>query len=71
MSSGALAEALKVSAASMSFHLGHLETAGLVKSKRESRSIIYSADYTTLGQTLQYLMKDCCNDDPRIRNCCS
>jgi DNA-binding transcriptional ArsR family regulator len=70
MASGALAEALEVSAASMSFHLGQLETAGLVTSSRQSRSIVYKADYASLGNLVRFLMEDCCNDDPRVRACC-
>ncbi|MGL6181069.1 MAG: ArsR/SmtB family transcription factor [Aestuariivirga sp.] len=70
MPSGALAEALGVSAASMSFHLGQLESAGLVTSSRQSRSIIYKADYRKLGAVIRFLMEDCCNDDPRVRACC-
>lgn len=70
MPSGALAEALGVSAASMSFHLGQLESAGLVTSARQSRSIIYNADYRKLGAVIRFLMEDCCNDDPRVRACC-
>ena len=70
MPSGALAEALGVSAASMSFHLGQLKSAGLVTSSRQSRSIIYKADYRKLGAVIRFLMEDCCNDDPRVRACC-
>jgi DNA-binding transcriptional ArsR family regulator len=68
--SGALAEALGVSTASMSFHLGQLESAGLVASKRQSRSIIYRANYKSLGALVDFLMEDCCNGDPKIRSCC-
>ena len=54
----------------MSFHLGQLESAGLVTSSRQSRSIIYKADYRKLGAVIRFLMEDCCNDDPRVRACC-
>lgn len=70
MPSGALAEALGVSPASMSFHLGHLESAGLLKSTRQSRSIIYTANYEALGGLIRFLMEDCCSGDSRVRRCC-
>jgi ArsR family transcriptional regulator, arsenate/arsenite/antimonite-responsive transcriptional repressor len=70
LASGALAEKLGVSAASSSFHLGHLEQAGLVVSKRASRSIIYCANYEKLGALIQFLLEDCCGNDPRITDCC-
>ncbi|MES3027676.1 MAG: metalloregulator ArsR/SmtB family transcription factor [Pseudomonadota bacterium] len=60
-SAGAIAEALDGAAASrISFHLNQLERAGLVVSRREGRSIIYSAIFPTLSDLVAFLMKDCC-----------
>lgn len=60
-SAGAIAEALDGAAASrISFHLSQLERAGLVVSRREGRSIIYSAIFPTLSDLVAFLMKDCC-----------
>jgi DNA-binding transcriptional ArsR family regulator len=70
LASGVLAEAMKTSPANISFHLGQLESAGLVKSRRESRSIIYAADYEALGALIQFLMVDCCSGDRRVLACC-
>ncbi len=66
MASGTIAEALKVSPSNMSFHLKDLEHAGMITSRREARSIIYSADYGTLTALIQFLMKDCCAGNPEI-----
>ncbi|MDQ0503600.1 ArsR/SmtB family transcription factor [Xanthobacter agilis] len=49
-----------------SFHLSHLEQAGLVCSRREGRSIIYSAALPTLSGLIAFLMKDCCNGHPDV-----
>jgi ArsR family transcriptional regulator, arsenate/arsenite/antimonite-responsive transcriptional repressor len=68
--SGELATMVGVSTASMSFHLGHLQQAGLVNSRRSSRHIIYSAAYERLGGLIKYLMEDCCSGDPRVKRCC-
>jgi DNA-binding transcriptional ArsR family regulator len=70
MASGALADAIKTSPANISFHLGQLESAGLVKSRRQSRSIIYAANYAALGGLIEFLMKDCCSSDSRVLACC-
>jgi ArsR family transcriptional regulator len=70
LASGALAEAMKTSPANISFHLGQLESAGLVKSRRESRSIFYVANYEALGALIQFLMEDCCSSDARVLACC-
>ncbi len=60
-SAGAIAETLDGAAASrISFHLSQLERAGLVVSRREGRSIIYSAIFPTLSDLVAFLMKDCC-----------
>lgn len=57
---GVLAEQLNASASRLSFHLTHLEHAGLVASRREGRSIIYSAVYPALAALLDFLKHDCC-----------
>lgn len=60
MPAGALAEAVGVPASSMSFHLAQLANAGLVSQRRQSRSIIYAADYAAMNGLLAYLMENCC-----------
>jgi ArsR family transcriptional regulator, arsenate/arsenite/antimonite-responsive transcriptional repressor len=70
LASGNLAESVGVSPATMSFHLGQLEASSLVSSRRVSRRIIYSANYDQLGALLSFIMKDCCANDPRVKNCC-
>jgi DNA-binding transcriptional ArsR family regulator len=61
MAAGAITEAIAgASAPRISFHLSHLENAGLVVSRREGRSIIYSAVFTALSDLVAFLMRDCC-----------
>jgi ArsR family transcriptional regulator len=45
----------------MSFHLNQLRFAGLVSSRRESRSIIYSANFKSMTDLLAYLTDQCCD----------
>lgn len=66
VSAGALANAVAVSASNVSFHLRDLERAGLVRSRRVARSIVYSADYGALAGLVQFLMQDCCCGRPEI-----
>ena len=61
---GALAEALGVPPSSMSFHLAQLANAGLVTQRRESRSIIYAADYAAMNALMAYLSENCCGGVP-------
>src|SRR6202142_953685 len=44
----------------MSFHLNRLRFAGLISSRRVSRSIIYSANFKAMNDLLSYLTENCC-----------
>ena len=57
---GAIAEALVIPNSSLSFHLAALTRAGLIRQERQSRSLIYSADYTAMNDVVGYLMENCC-----------
>ena len=57
---GAIAEALGVPNSSLSFHLAHLTRAGLIKQERQSRSLIYSANYAGMNALVGFLMENCC-----------
>jgi ArsR family transcriptional regulator len=60
MAAGALSDALDVPPSSMSFHLAQLQNAGLVTQRRQSRSLIYSADYAAMNGLIGYLLDNCC-----------
>ena len=69
LSAGAIGKAMDgASSSRMSFHLSHLEHAGLVASRREGRSIIYSADFAALSGLIAFLMRDCCQGHPEVCN---
>jgi ArsR family transcriptional regulator len=60
---GQIAERLNLPSATLSFHLNQLKHAGLVTFRRESRSLIYAAEYTAMNDLLAYLTKNCCQGD--------
>lgn len=68
MAAGMIADEVGAGASAISFHLKGLEHAGLVSSRREARSIIYAANYETLSNIIQFLMRDCCGGQPEICN---
>ncbi len=60
MAAGQIAEALGVPNSSLSFHLAQLAESGLVHQRREGRSLIYTADFTAMGNLVDYLTENCC-----------
>jgi ArsR family transcriptional regulator len=60
MAAGEIARQLGVPQNTMSTHLGILARAGIVRSERHSRSIIYRADLDGLRALTLFLIKDCC-----------
>jgi ArsR family transcriptional regulator len=61
---GQIGERLGLPSATLSFHLNHLKQSGLVKCRRESRSLIYTAEYEAMTALLAYLTENCCQGDP-------
>ena len=66
IAAGALAEKVGVSPSNVSFHLKELERAGLVTTRRDARSIVYSAAYEAMSGLIRFLMEDCCSGRPEI-----
>jgi DNA-binding transcriptional ArsR family regulator len=60
---GRIAEKLDLPSATLSFHLNQLRHAGLVTFRRESRSLIYAAEYAAMNDLLAYLTENCCQGD--------
>lgn len=70
---GLIAEKLGIVSSSMSFHLAALANAGLVNQRRQSRLIIYSANYPAMNGLMGYLSENCCGGVPCIDEivCCA
>ncbi len=63
---GAIAATAGVPGNTMSTHLAILSRAGLVSARRQSRSIIYTANLDTIRDVLSFLVEDCCGGHPEI-----
>lgn len=57
---GALSEALHIPHNTLSFHLSHMNHAGLVMSRRKGKSIIYSANFEFFSGLIRFMVEDCC-----------
>lgn len=66
IAAGEIARRVGVPANSLSANLTILSHAGLVESRREGRSIIYTAAYDRMVTLLGYLVEDCCQGSPAI-----
>lgn len=66
ISAGVIAREVGLLANTLSSHLTILGHAGLVRSRREGRSVIYSADYEGMRDLLGFLIADCCDGRPEI-----
>ncbi len=66
LSAGNLADRTGVPASTLSSHLGRLENAGLVSSRRASRHIFYAVRIDATRALLAYLVDDCCGGRPEL-----
>ena len=66
VAAGDIARKLKTAANTMSAQLLVLANAGLVRARREGRSIIYAAAYDKMSALLLFLTEDCCGGRAEI-----
>jgi ArsR family transcriptional regulator, arsenate/arsenite/antimonite-responsive transcriptional repressor / arsenate reductase (thioredoxin) len=66
MSAGDLAAAMQQAPSTLSFHLAALEQAGLVRSTRQGRHVIYAVRFAGLRSLFGFLTETCCNGRPEL-----
>ncbi len=66
LAAGEIARRAGVPPNSLSANLNILSRAGLIRPRREGRSIIYTADYDSMRGLLAFLVEDCCGGSPEI-----
>ena len=69
-SAGEIGQEVDAGSSRASFHLSALENAGVISSKRQSRHIIYRANFDHIGELISFLLNDCCEGHPDIVGCC-
>ena len=60
LAAGVIAERLDVPPSSLTFHLQHLQRAGLLTQRRMSRQLIYAADFDAMNALVGFLTENCC-----------
>src|SRR5580698_1266060 len=66
MAAGEIARRLKTAANTMSAQLLILSNAGLIRARRDGRSIIYAVDFEAMSNLLVFLTEDCCGGRPEV-----
>src|SRR5277367_7069107 len=62
LSAGTIGERVGLVPSSLTFHLQNLQRAGLIAQRRESRQLIYSADFAVMNGLVGYLTENCCGN---------
>jgi ArsR family transcriptional regulator, arsenate/arsenite/antimonite-responsive transcriptional repressor len=63
---GQIAAQVGIPASTMSSHLAHLERAGLLRSWREQRRILYAVQPEGIRELITFLTADCCGGRPEL-----
>lgn len=63
LAAGVISETLGTPHNTMSFHLNHLFNAGIISSRKDGRSVIYSANFNVTRDLIGFMVKDCCSTD--------
>jgi DNA-binding transcriptional ArsR family regulator len=79
MAAGEIARALDTAPNTLSAQLLILSNAGLIRARRDGRSIIYAVDFEAMSALLVFLTEDCCGGRSEIcvplaaiaQRCCS
>jgi DNA-binding transcriptional ArsR family regulator len=66
LAAGEISRRLEVLPNTLSASLNVLSHAGLIASRRDGRSVIYTANYDAMRALLAFLMEDCCAGSPEI-----
>jgi len=66
LAAGEIAARLGIASSALSFHLAHLERAGLIRSWRVGRHIYYAVEVEGMRALLAFLTEDCCQGHPEI-----
>lgn len=60
LAAGVIAERLGCLPSSLTFHLQHLQRAGLIAHQRVGRQMIYAADFIQMNALVTFLTENCC-----------
>jgi DNA-binding transcriptional ArsR family regulator len=62
LNAGTIAARLNMPPSSLTFHLQQLHRAGLLTQQRNSRHLLYAADFAVMNGLVGYLTENCCGE---------
>ena len=68
VTAGVIAETIGAPHNTLSTHLAILVRAGLLRSSREGRTIVYRSDVEGMRSVITFLVNDCCDGHPELCN---
>ena len=68
ITAGVIADTVGTPHSTLSSHLAILVRAGLLRSSRDGRTIIYRSDVDGMQSLLSFLVNDCCDGHPELCN---
>tara|TARA_R110002096_G_scaffold400174_1_gene596682 strand:+ start:109 stop:417 length:309 start_codon:yes stop_codon:yes gene_type:complete len=60
---GAIQKKLKIPASTLTHHIGHLKSAGVINQQRLQATLICRMEYEVLNDLVAYLTEECCVDE--------
>ena len=59
---GQIQKALDIPGSTLTHHIGHLKSAGVIRQERHQATLICSMEYMRLRELVDYLTLECCAD---------
>jgi ArsR family transcriptional regulator len=65
---GQIQKRLGVPGSTLTHHLGHLKSVGVISQQRQQATLICRVDYEVIRELVDYLTEECCADAARDEN---
>ncbi len=62
---GAIQKQLDIPGSTLTHHIGHLKSAGVIRQDRQQATLICRMEYGVLNQLVDFLTAECCSDAAR------
>ena len=60
---GSIQKSLKIPGSTLTHHITHLKTAGVIRQERDQATLFCKMQYEVLDELIEYLTDECCSDE--------